>query len=195
MADVVKAFETAGCRGVRSVGHAGNLVWEQGARSAPIRKAGQLLARLLGAPPEIIVRTARDIAEIVAADPFAAVRGDATVKCYVVFLARTPKQAPLPPKQAPLPLRLEKEALKVIARRDREVYVVSRRIPGRQMYGFPNPFVEKALGVAATSRNWSTVTKVAALLAVPPSQPVERRARVWPRRSRPAPGEQHRRKQ
>ena len=157
MADVVKAFETAGCRGVRSVGHAGNLLWEQGARSAPIRKAGQLLARLLGTPPEIIVRTARDIAAIVAADPFGAVRGDATVKCYVVFLAREPKQGPMP-------LRLEKDALEVIARRDREVYVVSRRIPGRQMYGFPNQFVEKALGVVATSRNWSTVAKVAAMM-------------------------------
>jgi uncharacterized protein (DUF1697 family) len=189
MADVVKVFETAGCRGVRSVGHAGNLVWQQGAGSAPIRKAGQRLASLLGTAPEIIVRTAGDLAAIVAADPFGTVRGDATVKCYVVFLAQTPKQEP------PLPLRLEKQALEVIARRDREVYVVSRRIPGRQMYGFPNQFVEKAHGVAATTRNWSTVAKVAALLAAPPSQPVERRAAARPRRPQPAPRDQRRGKQ
>jgi hypothetical protein len=28
------------------------------------------------------------------------------------------------------------------------------------MYGFPNAFVEAHLGIAATSRNWSTVTKL-----------------------------------
>jgi hypothetical protein len=32
------------------------------------------------------------------------------------------------------------------------------------MFGFPNAFVEAALGVPATSRNWSTVTRVVALL-------------------------------
>jgi hypothetical protein len=30
------------------------------------------------------------------------------------------------------------------------------------MYGFPNAFVEAHLGIAATSRNWSTVTKLVA---------------------------------
>jgi len=32
-------------------------------------------------------------------------------------------------------------------------------------YGFPNAFVETAFGVAATTRNWSTVTSLAKLLA------------------------------
>jgi hypothetical protein len=30
------------------------------------------------------------------------------------------------------------------------------------MYGFPNAFVERALDVVATSRNWSSVTRLLA---------------------------------
>jgi uncharacterized protein (DUF1697 family) len=189
MTDVVTVFETAGCRAVRSVGHAGNLVWRQGARSVSIRKAHQLLVRLLGKTADIMTRTAAEIAAIVASDPFGAVKADATVKRYVVFLAQKPKRVP------PLPLRLDKEALELIAVRHREAYVVSRRIPGRDMYGFPNQFVEKTLGVAATSRNWSTVTKVAALLAGPRSEPIERRTAARQRRPPSAPRDQHRGKQ
>jgi uncharacterized protein (DUF1697 family) len=32
------------------------------------------------------------------------------------------------------------------------------------LYGFPNAFVERIAGVPATSRNWSTVTKIASLM-------------------------------
>jgi len=41
--------------------------------------------------------------------------------------------------------------------------VVSRRKKNGS-FGFPNAFVEKTLGVSATSRNWTTVTKIAALV-------------------------------
>jgi uncharacterized protein (DUF1697 family) len=30
-------------------------------------------------------------------------------------------------------------------------------------FGFPNNFIEERLGVSATTRNWSTVTKIANL--------------------------------
>ena len=49
--------------------------------------------------------------------------------------------------------------------RRRECWVVSRRKPNG-WYGFPGDFVERAVGVAGTARNWSTVTKLAALLGV-----------------------------
>jgi hypothetical protein len=39
------------------------------------------------------------------------------------------------------------------------VFVVSRR-KTNGFFGFPNNFVEKELGVSATSRNWSTITKI-----------------------------------
>jgi hypothetical protein len=42
-----------------------------------------------------------------------------------------------------------------------EVFIVSRKKNGR--YGFPNNFIEREFGVAATTRNWSTVVKIVAL--------------------------------
>jgi uncharacterized protein (DUF1697 family) len=189
MADVVRVFERAGCSGVTSYGHAGNLMWTQGAGTGPVEKAHPLLTALLGQPASIMARTTREMAAIVDADPFGALVKDKTIKLYVLFLAARPKRVP------PLPLRMDKDALELIAVTGREAYVVSRRLPGRQMYGFPNQFVEKTLGVAATSRNWSTVTKVAAMLSRSPSEPVERRAGVRPRRPRGAPRGQRRGKQ
>jgi hypothetical protein len=43
--------------------------------------------------------------------------------------------------------------------RNRDVFIVSRR-KKNGFYGFPNNFIEKELGVSATSRNWTTVTKI-----------------------------------
>lgn len=43
-----------------------------------------------------------------------------------------------------------------------EVFIVSRRKKSG-FYGFPNNFIEQELGVTATSRNWSTITKIVAL--------------------------------
>jgi uncharacterized protein (DUF1697 family) len=157
MADVVRAFERAGCSGARSYGHAGNLFWTQAGGKAPVEKTRSLLARLLGEAPAIMVRTRQQLRAIVAAEPFGALTGDASIKLYVVFLERKPKQAP------PLPLRHAPERLELIALRGREAYVVSRRKPNG-FYGFPNQFIERTLGVAGTSRNWSTVTRAAALL-------------------------------
>lgn len=77
-------------------------------------------------------------------------------KLYVVFLSRKPRVTPS------LPIALPKEALEIVAIDGREVFVVSQR-KTNGMYGFPNNFVEKELDVSATTRNWSTVTKIVAL--------------------------------
>jgi hypothetical protein len=52
----------------------------------------------------------------------------------------------------------------VLERRGREVLLLSRPKPSG-FYGLPNAFVEMAYGVPATTRNWSTVTRIAKRLA------------------------------
>jgi hypothetical protein len=42
---------------------------------------------------------------------------------------------------------------------DREVFVVSRR-KKNGFFGFPNNFIEEALAVSATTRNWSSIIKI-----------------------------------
>ena len=72
---------------------------------------------------------------------------------FVVLLADDPKSKPK------LPLISEKENLAVIEVKDRAALVVAHR-KKNGWFGFPNAFVEKALVVSATTRNWNTVNKI-----------------------------------
>jgi uncharacterized protein (DUF1697 family) len=102
-----------------------------------------------------VFRTIPELDAVVRAAPFGSRVGDKTIKLYIVFLAERAKRKPA------LPIVDAKERLELVGMDARHAYVVSGRKPSG-MYGFPNSFVENALGVAATSRNWSTVTKILA---------------------------------
>jgi uncharacterized protein (DUF1697 family) len=154
-----KRFASAGCRNVRTYIQSGNVVFDAAPAEATalFQRVREGLGALLGAEPEIAFRRLRDVARIVEADPFTAYDGDRTLKLYVAFLAAKPRVKPA------LPLVSSKERLEVIGVKNLEAYIVSRRKPNG-FYGFPNNFVEAALGVPATTRNWSTVTKIVALV-------------------------------
>ncbi len=157
-AELVETFAAAGALDVSSFGHAGSLLFRapRGA-SAIVTRARDLLMQRHGERPQIVVRGARELMALVAAEPFAASGAGPTDKRYVVFLTRQPRRTPK------LPLRSLPERLAAVGVRGRDVLLVSKRKPNG-FYGFPNAFVEAAFGVAATSRNWSTVTRLAKLL-------------------------------
>ena len=106
---------------------------------------------------DIMLRPARSIGELVEAAPFRNVEKSSGVKLYVVFLSQPPRLKPR------LPLVSRRDGLEVIAVRGNEAFVVSRR-KDNGFFGIPNNFVEKELGATATSRNWSTVQRIARLL-------------------------------
>lgn len=85
--------------------------------------------------------------------PFRAFEAIPGVKLYVVFLSQKPRTRPRFPLSSPT------EGLEAVAMKNLEVFVVSRR-KKNGFYGFPNNFVEKALGVPSTSRNWSTLARL-----------------------------------
>jgi len=156
MRDVLEVFVSAGGRNVRTYSQSGNVVFDapgSRARAVLLKTRGQL-RRLLGEEPEIFHRTVRELDRIVRATPFGDLTGHRELKLYVVFLSRKPAAT------AALPIASAKERLEIVATHGREAFVVSRR-KDNGFYGFPNTFVEQALGVRATSRNWSTVTKLA----------------------------------
>lgn len=156
MTDLRDAFAAAGCANVRTFIQSGNVVFD-----APSQRPAALFGRirgsmvkLLGAEPGICFRTLDDLERTVAVNPFGELAHDRTLKLYVSFCDREPANAPV------LPLVADKELIEVIAHHGRELFIVSRRKPSG-MYGFPNAVVEN-LGVMATTRNWNTVTKLAA---------------------------------
>lgn len=71
----------------------------------------------------------------------------------ITFLSQKPVRRPK------FPLLSPKEALEAFAMVNLEVFTISRR-KKNGFHGFPNGFIEKELGVSATSRNWSTLAKI-----------------------------------
>jgi uncharacterized protein (DUF1697 family) len=158
-AELARIFTAAGARDVSSFGHAGNLLFSA-ARSpaAIVARARDTIGRRHGERPLIVVRSASELRDLLAAEPFARCGVAPSDKLYVVFLARKARKPPA------LPIESAVERLTVFACLGRDVLLVSGRKPSG-FYGFPNAFVETAFRVTATTRNWSTVTRLAKLLA------------------------------
>jgi uncharacterized protein (DUF1697 family) len=157
MEQVCTAFTVAGCDHVRSYLQSGNILFECSRRecAAAVERARRRLGRLMGEEPALAVRSIDDIDRVIARSPFRDAVADPRIKRYVVFLMQKPKRRPA------LPVISGKQRLEAVAMTDREVFVVSQLIPNRRFFGFPNEFVEAAFGVPATSRNWSTVVRLA----------------------------------
>ena len=157
MEDLKRAFESAGCRGVRTVIQSGNVLFTAPDRGLEALK-GRIrkdLAALLGEAPAIAWRTAEDLRRLAGTDPFDGIEAGPDIKLYVAFLAGPPGKA------AAIPIIEPKDGLEVIGLEGLDAFVVSRRVKGR--FGFPNNLIEKAFGVESTTRNWNTVLKIARL--------------------------------
>jgi uncharacterized protein (DUF1697 family) len=177
MADVRDAFAAAGCANVSTFIQSGNVLFDASSREAAglVRRARANVGGLMNEDPVFILRTLDEIEHLVRSDPFGLLVSDHRLKLYVAFLSRVPARIP-----APLPIS-EKERLSVIAIEERAAFIVSRH-KDSGFYGMPNNFIEAALGVAATCRNWSTVSSLATRFAVLPPEP----GRVLPFRGAPS---------
>jgi uncharacterized protein (DUF1697 family) len=156
MTDLRDAFARAGCRGVRTFIASGNVVFDtpRELTSALTARIGKELRALFGAEPGVCYRRLEELEELIAIDPFGELTGDKALKLYVAFMDRIPRPVPT------LPIVEAKESVEITAIHTAHMLIVSRRKPNG-MYGFPNAVVER-LGVVATTRNWNTVTRLAA---------------------------------
>ena len=152
--DVLKeTFVSAGCQCVRTYIQTGNVIFESPDTTAIYERIRTKLRQLLGEEPVVFFRSVREVEAIVKGTPFRDFEAEPDTKLYVTFLSQTP------PRQPRFPLLSPKEALEVIAMKNLEVFIVSRQ-KKNGFYGFPNNFIEKELGVSATTRSWSTLTKI-----------------------------------
>lgn len=155
MSDLRDVFAAAGAQNVTTYIQSGNVMFETSSRAASVvvSNAKRSLAVMLGEPSTIMVRSMRRLVKLLEDSPFENRETRAPVKHYVAFLSRKPRRVP------PLPLISEREALELFALDGCDALLVSRQ-KKNGFFGFPNNFVESELGVSATSRNWSTVTKL-----------------------------------
>ena len=159
------AFVSAGCLNVTTHLQSGNVIFEPPAGTASALSGIRTrLQRVLGEEPMLAVRSAGQMRRLVSVGFPGGVHPSPAVKCYVAFLFRPARAA------AACPIVSPRDALEIRAIRGRHAFVVSRRKPNG-FFGLPNNFVEAALGIPATTRNWSTVTKIAELLAADRPRP------------------------
>jgi uncharacterized protein (DUF1697 family) len=136
---------------VHSYLQSGNVIFRSAAEDPP-RLAGEIerrIARDLGVTITVLLRTADDLAHVVANNPFLRrVADPATL--HVTFLADAPDRDRAARLETPGGQPDE------LALAGREVYLQCPNGYGRTKLS--NAYIERRLGVAATTRNWRTVT-------------------------------------
>lgn len=138
---------------VKNIGAAGTFVVKKAPSAAVLKK--EVLARVpLAKQPEVMIRPAKELLDLVASDPFANREG----RPFVCVVAKKPAELP------PLPLDVPAgKAWEIRLWEVRGAYALftihERAKPGTTLN------VEKALGVAGTTRGWPTMLRIAASLA------------------------------
>jgi len=150
MADLREAFAAAGFHQVTTFRQSGNVRFEAAGTPAVVqRKAQAAVTKLMKQDTAVMVRTRPQLRALLKADPFGDLRklGPDEARLYVSFLGKVPDKA--------LPKASPTGDLEFLGRRGKDVFSVGRRVRGHS--GNPNAFVEKELGVRATTRYWSVV--------------------------------------
>jgi uncharacterized protein (DUF1697 family) len=155
--DVLRSLcEAAGLKNVKTFLVAGNVIFDSNSKNPALiaSKIEKHLLALTKTELKVIVLPLEDLMKIAKVDPFKKTDPTDAMLC-VIFFASTPANTPK------LPLTSTTECFEVLGIGDRVAFVVARRKP-TGWFGFPNGFIEKQLGVVATTRQWSTVKKFVA---------------------------------
>jgi uncharacterized protein (DUF1697 family) len=154
MPELRTLFEELGAEEVSTYVQSGNVVFRSSDTATKLAKAIEgRIERDLGLEVTVLVRTKAQLKKLHAGNPFA--RRGKELALHVTFLADTPSRS-----------RVRELAQKEFAPDEfrvvgREVYLHCPNGYGRSKLS--NAFFEKQLGVAATTRNWKTVSQLAEL--------------------------------
>ena len=154
MTELKTLYESLGFANVQTYIQSGNVVFNSKERGDEklSKKIGTTIEKKFGFCPEVIVRTAEEMGDIVKRNPFAKRKDVEPNKLLVFFLARDPGQ---PAREAVAKIEA-KEELKSIGS---EIYIYFPDGQGQSKLKFG--LVEKAIGkIAWTGRNWNTVLKL-----------------------------------
>ncbi len=157
MPDLRALVEELGCTDVRTYVQSGNVVFRSHRGAAPLAKAiEQGIRSELGLDIAVVIRNGKQLERLVAGSPFDRLKPKKS-SLYVTLLAKRPdaKRVRKLREESFEPERFE------LAGED--VYLFFPNGYGRSKLS--NALLERRLGVAATTRNWRTVTAVADLTA------------------------------
>jgi uncharacterized protein (DUF1697 family) len=160
MADLCAAAEEAGLKGVRSLLQSGNLVFDAATRSASAVESllESVCAKKFGVKTDVHIRTAAEIAAIVAANPFTREAKSDPGFLHVLFMRAAPVRGGLTALRAAINGREIVRDAGV-----RGVYIFYPDGAGRSK--LTPAVLARHLGASGTARNWNTVLKLAAKAA------------------------------
>src|SRR5215831_9565110 len=116
------------------------------------RRIQDAIEKAHGFRPGVMLRTAAELQQVVARNPFAKRSGIEPGKLLVNFLAADlGKQA----RETALAIKVGPEEMHLVGR---EAYIYFPTGQGRSK--FPWAAIERALGTSSTGRNWNSVTKM-----------------------------------
>lgn len=150
-----QVFESLEFQNVKTLLNSGNVLFEtrEVDPTAVVRKIEENLKETFGFEVRVILRTSREIQDLIDSDPFINITVSPQTRLYVTFLSEAPKSNLKIPYESP-----EKD-FKIVSVTNGEVYSVltlnsSRRTPDAM------DILEKEFGKKTTMRNWNTVTKI-----------------------------------
>lgn len=149
------AFIEAEARSAASFLTNGTMVFDLKPATRPrqlLSSACQALHKSCGLKEPVFLRQVDYLAKLVAADPFAAIDPSSVYERCVSFLHHDATTLPGPP------LASNRGDVEFLMFTDTEALSLSRKIGNTP--GSPNAFLEKRLGLPATTRSWSTVCRL-----------------------------------
>lgn len=149
-----RVYESLGFTNVRSYVQSGNVLFRTSERATSnlAARIESEIEKQFGFRSPVILRTAADLREVVAHNPFVNRRAIEPNKLLVSFLAEEPSPA------AAQKIRALKADPEEIHLRGRELYIYYPN--GLARPKLPWTTVQKMLQVSGTARNWNTVTKL-----------------------------------
>lgn len=150
-----KAFLDAGASTAVSFLTNGTLVFTSASDAKAhriVKTACRLLNTVCNLEEPAYFRSVKHLAELVATTPFASIKPGSVYACCITFL-------PSPPTAlSNTPFESKRRDVQVLHVQDADVLSICHKIGNTP--GSPNAFLEKLLGVPATTRNWNTIVRL-----------------------------------
>ncbi|HUJ62130.1 MAG TPA: DUF1697 domain-containing protein [Kofleriaceae bacterium] len=156
MALLAELFAAAGASEVRTFIQSGNVVFRATAAAAIANKVAAAIDKKLGFRPPIAVRSAAQLAKMIAANPFVRA-GAPTDQLHVAFLLARPSARAIATLE---PARFAPDAFAVVGD-----HVYLHYPNGVARTKLSNAYLDARLATTSTTRNWNTVRALHELAA------------------------------
>jgi uncharacterized protein (DUF1697 family) len=145
------SFEALGFGGARTYVQSGNVIFESEQKSPAglSKKIEEKIQHTFGFTAPVLVKTSKEMAQIVSDNPLVKEKGIDHFKLHVTFLSDAPPKTAV---QVLEPLATDRDRVRIL---NREIYLYCSDGYGRTKLS--NNAIEKKLSVVSTTRNWRTV--------------------------------------